>query len=141
MHSKSKNTALSTHKKIMLTERNCGTKPQKMLMGLQRVHIQLYDVIIWHVPSSFITSFYTNRFDPDRPGNLTRIRTACKKRERERMLWPSRPLTLTKKSKISKWTCSTQFFEYIPILGSISSFETQKLCKRLIFKSWLLHKS
>lgn len=40
-----------------------------------------------------------------------------------------RPL-MTKKSKFSKGACLTQFFEYIPILGSVSSFETWKLCKR-----------
>ena len=51
------------------------------------------------------------------------------------------PLTLTKKSKFSKRTYPTQFFEYIPILGSVSSFETRKLCKRPISRSWLLHKS
>ena len=41
---------------------------------------------------------------------------------------------LTRKSKISKQTCPTQFFEYIPILGPVSSFEAQKLCKRPISK-------
>ena len=49
------------------------------------------------------------------PRNLTRIRTAChqkKKKEREKMLWPSGPLTLTKKSKFSKRTCPTQFFTF-----------------------------
>ena len=56
------------------------------------------------------------------------------------MLWLSGPLTLTKKSKSSKRTCPTQFFEYIPILGPISSFKTQKLCKCPVSKSWLLHK-
>ena len=56
------------------------------------------------------------------------------------MLWPSGPLTLTKKSKLSKRTCLTQFFEYIPILGPISSFEAQKLRKCPVSKSWLLHK-
>ena len=56
------------------------------------------------------------------------------------MLWPSGLLTLTKKSKFSKWTCPTQFFEYIPILGPVSSFEAQKLCKCPVSKSWLLHK-
>ena len=54
-----------------------------------------------------------------------------KKRERENALtdWT---LTLTKKSKFSKWTYPTQFFEYIPILGFVSSFETRKSCKRPI---------
>ena len=57
------------------------------------------------------------------------------------MLGPSRLLTLTRKSKFSKRTCPTQFFEYIPILGPVSSFEVQKLCKRPISKkSWLLCK-
>ena len=56
------------------------------------------------------------------------------------MLWLSGPLTLTKKSKFSKQTCLTQFFAYIPILGPVSSFEAQKLCKCPISKSWLLHK-
>ena len=56
------------------------------------------------------------------------------------MLWPGGPLTLTKKSKFSKRTCPTQFFEYIPILGPVSSFEAQKLCKCPVSKSWLLHK-
>ena len=50
------------------------------------------------------------------------------------MLGPSRLLTLTRKSKFSKQTCLTQFFEYIPILGPVSSFEAQKLCKRSISK-------
>ena len=50
------------------------------------------------------------------------------------MLWPIGPLTLTKKLKFSKRTCPTQFFEYIPILGPVSSFESQKLCKRPISK-------
>ena len=50
------------------------------------------------------------------------------------MLGPSGPLTMTKKSKISKRTCPTQFFEYIPILGPISSFKARKLCKRPISK-------
>ena len=84
------------------------------------------------------------RFDPDWPGNLTRSEPPQKKkkkmREREKMLWPSGPLTLTKKSKFSKRTCPTQFFEYIPILGPVSSFEAQKLCKCPVSKSWLLHK-
>ena len=56
------------------------------------------------------------------------------------MLWPSGLLTLTKKSKFSKWTCPTQFFEYIPILEPVSSFEAQKLCECPVSKSWLLHK-
>ena len=50
------------------------------------------------------------------------------------MLGPNGPLTMTKKSKISKRTCPTQFFEYIPILGPISSFKARKLCKRPISK-------
>ena len=50
------------------------------------------------------------------------------------MLWLSGLLTLTRKSKFSKRTCPTRFFEYIPILGPVSSFEAQKLCKRLISK-------
>ena len=66
--------------------------------------------------------------------------TKKKKKEREKMLWPSGPLTLTKKSKFSKQTCPTQIFEYILILGPVCSFEAQKLCKRPISKSWLLHK-
>ena len=49
-------------------------------------------------------------------------------------------LTLTKKSKFSKRTCPTQFFEYILILGPVSSFEAQKLRKCPVSKSWLLHK-
>ena len=49
--------------------------------------------------------------------------------KKKKKLWPSRTLTLTKKSKFSKMACSTQFFEYIPILRSVSSFETRKLCK------------
>ena len=63
-----------------------------------------------------------------------------KKGEREKMLWPSGPFTLTKKSKFSKRTCPTQFFEYIPIFGPVSSFEAQKLRKCPVSKSWLLHK-
>ena len=59
-----------------------------------------------------------------------------KKRERERekmlWLWPRGPLTLTTNSEFSKRTCPTQFFEYITILGSISSFKTRKLCKHPI---------
>ena len=62
------------------------------------------------------------------------------KKKKKKMLWPSKPLTLTKKSKFSKRTCPTQFFEYIPILEPISSFEAQKLCKCLVSKSWRLHK-
>ena len=50
------------------------------------------------------------------------------------MFWPSKLLTLTKKSKFSKRTCPTQFFEYIPILGPVFLFEAQKLCKRPISK-------
>ena len=50
------------------------------------------------------------------------------------MLGPSRLLTLTRKSKFSKRTCPTQFFEHIPILGPVSSFEVQKLCKRQYFQ-------
>ena len=56
------------------------------------------------------------------------------------MLWLGGPLTLTKKSKFSSRTCPTQFFECILNLGPISSFKTQKLCKCLVSKSWLLHK-
>ena len=63
----------------------------------------------------------TWKSDPD-PNRL-------KKKKREKILWPNGPLTLTKKSKFSKWTCPTQFFEYILILGPVSSFEAQKLCK------------
>ena len=54
------------------------------------------------------------------------------------MLRPSRLLTLTRKSKFSKRTCPTRFFEYIPILGPVSSFEAQKLCKHPISKKGLL---
>ena len=69
-------------------------------------------------------SFILTQFEPP----------AKRERERERECFDHvRPLTLTKKSKFSKWTCPTQFFEYIPILGSISSFETWKLRKRPIF--------
>ena len=50
------------------------------------------------------------------------------------MLEPSRLLTLTRKSKFSKRTCPTRFFEYIPILGPVSSFKARKLCKCPISK-------
>ena len=82
----------------------------------------------------------TNGFDWH--GNRTRSEPPAKKKKKkwEKMLWPGGPLTLTKKSKFSKRTCPTQFFEYISILGPVSSFETQKLCKCPVSKSWLLHK-
>ena len=64
------------------------------------------------------------RFDPF---ILTQSEPPAKKKKKK--LWPIRPLTLTKKSKFSKMACSTQFFEYIPILRSVSSFEAWKLCK------------
>ena len=50
------------------------------------------------------------------------------------MLEPSGPLTMTKKSKISKRTCPTQFFEYIPILGPIPSFEAKKIVQKSSFQ-------
>ena len=65
--------------------------------------------------------------DPIWPIYPNSVQTACKKKKKK--LWPSRTLTLTKKSKFSKMACSTQFFEYIPILRSVSSFEARKLCK------------
>ena len=67
----------------------------------------------------------TRKFDPD-PNCLPK-----KKKMWKKIPWPSRPLTLTKKSKISKRTCPTQ---NILILGPISSFEARKLCKRPISK-------
>ena len=45
-----------------------------------------------------------------------------KKKKKRKKLWPNRTLTLTKKSKFSKMPYSTQFFEYIPILRSVSSW-------------------
>ena len=69
------------------------------------------------------------RFDLDRPGNLTRSEPLAKKKLKKKKLWPSRTLTSTKKSKFSKMACSIQFFEYIPILRSVSSFKARKLCK------------
>ena len=62
------------------------------------------------------------------PFILTRSEPPAKKKKKKK-LWPSRTLTLTKKSKFSKMACSTQFFKYIPILRSVYSFETRKLCK------------
>ena len=69
--------------------------------------------------------------DPVWPIHPDPVRTACQKKIKwkKKKLWPSRTLTLTKKSKFSKRACSTQFFEYIPILRSVSSFEARKLCK------------
>ena len=52
-----------------------------------------------------------------------------KKKWEKKMLWPSGPLTLTKKSKFSNGACPTQFFAYIPISESVSLFKTWKLCK------------
>ena len=79
---------------------------------------------------------------PGPTGKSDPVWTACqkerkkekKKKRREKILPPSGLLTLTKKSKFSKRACPTQFFKYILILGPVSSFETQKLCKRPISK-------
>ena len=60
------------------------------------------------------------------PFILTRSEPPAKKKKKK--LWPSRTLTLTKKSKFSKRAYSTQFLVYIPILESVSLFETWKLC-------------
>ena len=112
---------------------------------------------VLHVPSSTMTSWMTSLWrhrplrsdpfdqaDPVWPIYPDPVRTASnkkkKKKKKRKMLWPSGPLTLTKKSKFSKQTCPTQFFKYIPILGPVSSFEAQKLCKCPVSKSWLLHK-
>ena len=102
---------------------------------LTRSHapLQLYDVMMMSLPTFSLTRFLGT--DPNRWPDPNRL-----KKKKKKMLWPSGPLTLTKKSKFSKRTCPTQFFEYIPILGPISSFETQKLCKCPVSKSWLLHK-
>ena len=74
------------------------------------------------------------RFGPFiRPGpnhlklNLKKKKEKEKKKTKEKVFWPS--LTLTKKSKFSKMAYSTQFFEYIPILRSVSSFEARKFYK------------
>ena len=84
----------------------------------------------WHVPSAHdvmdnVILHYPGltRTNPETWPGPNRLQKKKKK------LWLSRTWTLTKKSKFSKMACSTQFFEYIPILRSISSFETRKLCK------------
>ena len=47
---------------------------------------------------------------------------------------------LTKKSKFSKRTCPTQFFEYILISGPVSSFKVKNCANVQFPKSWLLCK-
>ena len=60
-----------------------------------------------------------------------------KKKERENALtWWT--FDLDQKVKIFKTDLSHSIF-YIPILRPVSSFEAQKLCKRPVSKSWLLH--
>ena len=84
-----------------------------------------------HVPyltrdSAGLTSPMTSSADPlvqIRPGP-TRIRTGLNYKKKKK----------NQKSKITKRTCPTQFFEYIPILGPIYSFEARKLCKRPVSK-------
>ena len=106
----------------------------------------------WHMPSNAMTSCMTSSsttwFNPFIQPNTDlwpRFEPPAKinfKKEKEKGGFDQvGPLTLTKKSKFSKRTYPTQFFKYIPILGSVSSFKTRKLCKRPISKSWLLHKS
>ena len=115
-----------------------ATLPSHALARATRA-LQRYDVIL-HYPG--LTRFIqTALFDPDRLANLTRSELPAKtkerkkkKKRREKILPPSGLLTLTKKSKFSKRACPTQFFKYILIFGPVSSFETQKLCKRPISK-------
>ena len=92
---------------------------------------RLHDALRAHThPSSSMTSWWRHfpllawpgSLEPTRIGDPVRIAW-------EKKLWPNLTLTLTKKSKFSKMACFTQFFEYIPILRSISSFEARKLCK------------
>ena len=99
------------------------------------------------ITRSHAPQLYDIMDDATRPG-LTRL-------YRSDLIWPVDPdldwtttkkgprpwLILTKKSKFSKPTCPTRFFKYIPILGSVSSFETRKLHKRPISKKIDLHKS
>ena len=59
---------------------------------------------------------------------LTRSKPPKKKKKKERKGF-DQTLNLDQKSKFSKRTCPTQFFEYISTLGSVSSFKTRKLCK------------
>ena len=90
-----------------------------------------HDVVTFHTRSNPFVQ--PTRFEPDRP-DLNRLKLK-KKRERERerekrksfdqvdlWLWQ-------KKSKFWKGACPTQFFAYIPILESVSSFKTWRLCK------------
>ena len=96
-----------------------------------------------------MTSSPTTRFDPFvqadpvwpvHPNRSEPPEIKLKKKKRKRKEEKKRKGVLTKfdfdfdfdfdqKIKFSKRACSTQFFEYIPILRSVSSFEARKLCK------------
>ena len=95
-----------------------------------------------HVPSNAMTSWMTSLWchhtlqsnpfvqtDPVWRIYPDSVWTTCKKKKKKKKLWPSWTLTLTKKWKFSKMACSTQFFEYISILRSVSSFEARTFCK------------
>ena len=87
----------------------------------------------WYTCLLRMTSSSTTSVWPGLTWKPDPVRTACQKKnlnkKKKKKFWPNWTLTLTKKSKFSKKACSNQFFEYIPILRSISSFEAQKLCK------------
>ena len=110
-------------------------KVQKFLPQRTRASIFLHAPKVSHAPTRAMTSWMTSppimvwSVCPCWP-SLTRSSWPSPNRlQKKKKLWPSRTLTLTKKSKFSKMACSTQFFKYIPILRSVSSFETRKLCK------------
>ena len=92
---------------------------------------RLHDASRAHTrPSNSMTSWWCHfpllawpgSLEPTRIGDPVRIAW-------EKKLWPNLTLTLTKKSKISKKGLSHSVFAYIPILESVSLFETWKLCK------------
>ena len=113
--------------------------PDSHVLHMQRdTRVQISDVIrdvILHGSDPFVQIWLgpTRKFDLD-PNPLKKKKFNSIKLKKKKMLWPNGPLTMTKKLKISKRTCPTQFFEYIPILGPISSFEARKLCKCPISK-------
>ena len=101
--------------------------------ALTRAHAPCADMHVsklWRHPSLY---GLTCLFNLDRLENLTQSELPApnkkKKKERKKKFWLSWTLTLTKKSKLSKGACPTQFFTYIPILGSVSLFDSQNLSK------------
>ena len=120
IHAPPRATTKSGTRQRHFTRSHAPTQLSHTVNALTRA-TRAYDVIITRL----------SIFDPDRPGPNRKFdpdRTGLNSKKK-------------KKSKISKWTCPTQFFEYISILGPISSFEARKLCKRQISKkSWLLCK-